>query len=75
MGEYISHTHLGKYIAIYYGSFIRIHGSATQERYREELKKVLKHEFRHHLEGLAGRADLEVEDCSEIDAYLKNWRD
>ncbi len=75
MGEYISHPHLGKYIAIYYGSFIRIHGNAAPERYREELGKVLKHEFRHHLEGLAGRADLEVEDRSEIEAYLKNWRD
>lgn len=73
MGEYISHPHLGKYIAIYYGSFIRIHGSATPETYWEELKKVLKHEFRHHLEGLAGRVDLEVEDRSEIEAYLKNW--
>jgi len=73
MGEYITHPHLGKFIAIYYGSFIKIHGSASPDHYREELRKVLKHEFRHHLEGLAGFADLEVEDRSEIEAYLKKW--
>lgn len=74
MGEYISHPHLGKFIAIYYGSFIKIHGSASPENYRKELSMILKHEFRHHLEGLAGLADLEVEDRRDIEAYLKKWK-
>lgn len=71
LGEYHSDSQLGNFIAIYYGSFIKTFGYYSVEDYKEELKKVLKHEFRHHLEGMAGIVDLEVEDMVEIQNYLK----
>jgi hypothetical protein len=50
---------LGRYIAIYYGSFLRVYGHLGREELKDELKKTLKHEFLHHLEAMAGARDLE----------------
>jgi hypothetical protein len=36
-----------------------------------KVREVLRHEFRHHLEGLSGLRDLEVED----DIFLRNYLD
>ena len=33
------------------------------------MRKVLRHEFRHHIEGRAGVRDLEVWDEEQIAAY------
>jgi len=72
LGEYHSDSRLGNFIAIYYGSMIRSFGNYSAENYKGELRKVLKHEFRHHLETMAGERDLEVEDAIELEKYLKN---
>jgi len=37
---------------------------------KEKLKSTLKHEFRHHLESLAGAKDLEVIDAIHIADYM-----
>jgi hypothetical protein len=71
LGEYrVQIPGLGRYIAIFYGSFMRVFGeNADPERLRKEMRKTLRHEFRHHIESLAGARDLEVEDKLSILKY------
>jgi predicted Zn-dependent protease with MMP-like domain len=71
LGEYhFDHT-FGRFITIYYGSMAKIHGHLSSDQMMDTLKATLKHEFRHHLENLAGERALEVEDEQYIEAYLK----
>ncbi|MEN8904672.1 MAG: metallopeptidase family protein [Clostridiales bacterium] len=72
LGEYHFNMSLGRYIIIYYGSFSRVHGFLSKGKFKEKLKSVLKHEFRHHIESLAGERGLEIEDEKSIAKYLKN---
>jgi hypothetical protein len=60
---------LGRYITVYYGSFVRIHSYLSPERQKEELRKIVRHEFRHHIESLAGERDLEIEDAQDLAKY------
>ena len=68
MGEY-SRSRQGNKITIYYGSFARTCGWMSENQLREKLRGVVRHEFRHHMENLAGMygADsLEHEDIEEL---------
>ena len=73
MGEYnVQIPGLGRYIAIYYGSFERVFGAATPNKdanLQEEVRKTLIHELRHHIESLSGVKDLEREDERSLEAY------
>ena len=73
MGEYHAQIPgLGRYIVIYYGSFSYVFGLSTpneNSRLREEIKRTLLHELRHHIESLSGVKDLEREDERAIQAY------
>ena len=69
MGEYHLDRYLGRFIVIYYGSFKTCFEWVSEEELRIQIRKVLLHEFRHHLESLAGEKDLEVEDAVEISQY------
>lgn len=69
LGEYHYGGAEGRYITMYYGSFIRAKGSLRGSRAEEELRRVLLHEFRHHLETRAGEHDLEYEDAACIAEY------
>lgn len=69
LGEYHIDRYLGRFIVLYYGSFVQCYGGAGEEAVREQIRKVLLHEFRHHLESLAGERDLEVEDMASISQY------
>jgi predicted Zn-dependent protease with MMP-like domain len=71
LGEYHGGGMLGRYITIYYGSFIRVFGDLNRESMKGKLRHTLKHEFVHHLESMAGERDLEVEDAKFISEYLK----
>lgn len=71
MGEYYKGGNLGRYIAIYYGSFMRAFGNIPAERFKEQLRKTLRHEFRHHLESLAGVRGIEIEDEEYLAQYLQ----
>ena len=71
LGEYHHHSDIGRYIAIYYGSFIKAHGHLPADKMKEKLRHTLHHEFTHHLESLAGERDLEIEDERSIARYLK----
>lgn len=70
MGDYNRGGPMGRYINIYYGSMQRVHGGLDREQYKRELRKVLRHEFRHHIESLAGERALEIEDEEFIEGYL-----
>lgn len=72
MGEYRNERISGRYIVIYYGSVQKIYGSLSKDMLKKRLKEVVKHEFVHHLESLAGEKDLEIEDERKITEYLKN---
>lgn len=69
MGEYF-HTHMGRGIVIYYGSFARLHGNLPVEALMQEMQSTLRHEFRHHMEGRAGERGLEREDEKQLRDYL-----
>lgn len=69
MGEYHRDRYLGRFVVLYYGSFAACCGYLSEEALRERLRKVILHEFRHHLESLAGERDLEIEDARELYAY------
>ena len=71
MGEY-HRSPRGNMITIYYGSFEKTCGWMTEEQLKEKLRGVVRHEFRHHMENLAGMygADsLEHEDNEELKRY------
>jgi len=70
LGEYYSGGNMGRYIAIYYGSFKRVYGHVSTEFLRKTLTDTLKHEFTHHLESLAGEKDLIIKDEQFIKDYL-----
>ena len=70
MGQYIR-DNLGKRIVIYYGSFVRSFSHLSDEALNQEIRRILLHEFRHHLEGLAGERDLEIEDAIHMYQYKR----
>ena len=70
LGEYhYDPMGLGRYIAIYYGSFCRVHGNKTPEIQVEQLRETLRHEFTHHMESLAGERGLEIRDAIALGEY------
>lgn len=71
LGEYCVQRHLGRFIVIYYGSFANVYGHLDEQALAARLRRVLLHEFRHHLESLAGERDLEIEDAIQIAEYKR----
>lgn len=60
-------------IVMFKGSFDRVYPQAEGEQAKELLRKILRHEFRHHLEYLGGvhnSSSLEAEDERQKQAYL-----
>lgn len=72
MGEYSVSRSMGRAIYIYYGSFARVYGYLPEQALRRRVRKTLVHEFRHHLESLAGERDLEVEDAVALARYRRH---
>ncbi|MBI9012079.1 MAG: metallopeptidase family protein [Clostridiales bacterium] len=70
LGQYHVDRMMGRYIVIYYGSFVRLFGTLNYEILKAKLIHTLKHEFIHHLESLAGEHGLEIEDRRFIEEYL-----
>jgi hypothetical protein len=60
---------LGRYIVVFYGSFIRTFSGLPFNRQVSELKKVLHHELTHHLESLAGERGLEITDAITLERF------
>ena len=72
LGEYHRNRTMGNHILIYYGSFMKVYGLLSKEQLKNRVRKTLRHEFRHHLEGRSGLKDLEVEDEIYLRQYLAN---
>lgn len=70
LGEYHHGGAMGNYIKIYYGSFERLFSHLSDEQMKDKLRGTLRHEFRHHIETLAGEDDLVDEDENYINNYL-----
>jgi hypothetical protein len=69
LGEY-HHSHsMGRYIVIYYGSFMALYGGASKDALTGRLRSTLRHEFTHHLESLSGENELEREDERQLARY------
>jgi hypothetical protein len=73
LGEYHSGGNLGRYINIYYGSFMELYGRSSLKNLRVQLDKVLRHEFLHHLESMAGEKELEIKDKIDLERYKIRW--
>ena len=74
LGEYQVSGAMGRGIVLYYRSFLQVHGHLPYEQTKRELRKILRHEFRHHVEHLGGQKDLELEDERDIQHYLEKKR-
>lgn len=72
MGEYRNERVSGRYIVVYYGSVDKLYGNLSRNRLKNRLRSVIKHEFLHHFESLAGERQLEIEDERQIEKYLKD---
>ena len=72
MGEYRNEKIQGRYIVVYYGSIEELYGSLSRNRLKNKLRSVVKHEFLHHFESLAGERQLEIEDERQIQTYLRS---
>lgn len=70
LGEYCV-DEMGRYINIYYGSFAALYADEPRAVWEEELFTTLRHEFTHHVEGLAGERSLDKKD----EAYLLEYRE
>ena len=68
MGEY-HYNSLGRYINIYYGSIMQVYHYLSPEKLKEKITDILKHEFTHHLESLAGEKDLIIKDTIYMEKY------
>lgn len=68
LGQYHANQ-MGRYITLYYGSIMERYPQASLEALRKPLRKLLLHEFTHHLESLAGERSLEVRDARFIGRY------
>lgn len=71
MGEYRNERVSGRYIVVYYGSVDKLYGNLSRNRLKNKLRSVVKHEFLHHFESLAGERQLEIEDERKLTEYLK----
>ena len=72
MGQYQFSAGI-RQIVMYKGSFDRVYPGASAAEAKKRLRGILRHEFRHHMEYLAGvrnSSSLEAEDEREKQAYL-----
>ena len=65
---------LGRQVALYYGSFRRLFPFSRGERLVQQIRDTLRHEFRHHMEflaGMHGKDSLEEVDRQQMRRYLR----
>lgn len=72
-GRYIlglyHHDAMGRYVEIFYGSFLRAFPDASDEEFAAELEKTLRHELTHHVENKAGDRTLERWDEEQTELW------
>ena len=72
LGEYINSPRLGRHIALYGGSILKIYGHAGRTALKKELERIIKHELTHHWESLSGVRDLEIYDAVRLEDYKED---
>ena len=70
MGEYCW-DEMGRYINIYYGSFVALLTDEPRSVWEDELRITLRHELTHHVEGLAGERSLEHRDSAQLEEFRR----
>lgn len=60
---------LGRHIALYYGSFLRIAEADPDFDWEDEIWETLTHELRHHVESLAGDMSLILDDERRAEGF------
>jgi hypothetical protein len=70
MGEYQVDPVFGRSIVIYYGSVSSGYAHLSESGVKAELRRILLHEFTHHLESLAGERGLEIKDKVFLEQFL-----
>ena len=76
MGEYIQDGYLGRFINLYYGSFLASARNEdwSEETWREELYTTLAHELTHHVEGMANAHGLDDKDEEELFRLIEEYQ-
>ncbi len=76
MGEYCW-DEMGRYIYLYYGSFVALLADEDESVWEDELRITLRHELTHHVEGMAGERSLEHKDSAQLQAFRngEDWTD
>ena len=75
MGQYLVYSGV-RQIVLFKGSFDRAHPHADAREAKLILRRILRHEFRHHLESLGGvhnSSSLEAEDERKKREYLSRY--
>ena len=70
LGQYHHYRVLGRWIDLYYGSFVRSFKDADEKAWKAQIDRVFRHELRHHIEDQAGETALAEEDKKETRAYI-----
>ena len=66
---------LGRHVALYYGSFVRVAQGDPDFDWEEEIWETLTHELQHHVESLAGDGRLIEEDLIRDRAFAATTTD
>jgi len=72
MGEYC-HDLLGRYIVLYYGSFVALLEEEDEQAWREEIFATVAHEFTHHLEDTAMLHALDDKDAEFLRQAMEEY--
>ena len=75
LGEYRTDPNLGRSIMLYGGSIIRAYGRLPEAALKAELRRIIRHEFTHHIESLSGTRDLEIYDEIRLEEYREGGGD
>lgn len=59
------HDAMGRWVEIFYGSFLQAFPDVSDERFAQELRNTLHHELTHHVESKAGDHSLEHWDAEQ----------
>ncbi|MBR5947535.1 MAG: hypothetical protein IKZ82_02655 [Clostridia bacterium] len=69
LGEYRNDPRLGRSIMLYGGSIIATYSHLSESELQNELRRIIRHEFTHHIESLCGERGLEIEDEVSLARY------
>lgn len=72
MGQY-HHNSLGRYIVLYYGSFVALMAGEDEETWRDQIFATVAHEFTHHMEETAMLHALDDKDEEFLEQALKKY--